>query len=104
VRQLAATTEMKTPQVAPVWSVTSNVVVTNNIGTDPTVAVITRPLDQLDNDQCEAVPPYELTRLRLRDRDVPVMSVGYRLPTLTHPVSWVTFTLPRLLLRGLSQS
>ncbi len=97
--RLARTVDLPPPDVAVAQSPVPNAYAVGRSQGSATVAVTTGLLEELDDDELDAVLAHELAHVR--NRDVAVMSVAYLLPTFTFVVSSVTYRMLSLFVRGL---
>lgn len=102
VQRLAATANMKKPDVALIHSNAPNAFATGGRGSAGTVAVTTGLLETLDDEEFDAVLAHELSHIH--NRDATVMSIAYLLPTLTYVVSKFMFLFLRFFVRAVAYS
>lgn len=102
LRRLAQTAGMPTPDLALVPTDAPNAYATGRSREDATVVVTRGLVEQLDDDELDAVLAHELAHIR--NRDAAVMSIVYLVPTFTFVLSTMTYRLLRGFFRVMANS
>ncbi len=87
--RLARQIDLPTPAVAVADADAPNAFAVGRSPSASTVVVTTGLLDALDDDERDAVLAHELSHVK--NRDVPIMTVAYLLPTLTYVVAVASY-------------